>query len=95
MEVQLSAVFGILIIVLVTFVLYKVGKSRSNKLLKYIPSIACLVGIGVFYFKLNFISVGLEGILDIIMMIFLAITFGLSLVIALVMEFVERRGKFK
>ena len=82
---------GIILIVLVSLFLYRFGKSRSNRLIKYIPAIVCAGSIGLVYVKMTFLSQGYEPITDIVVIIVLSFVLGVSLIAAVVVDIMRLR----
>ncbi|WP_408009907.1 hypothetical protein ACJROX_06320 [Pseudalkalibacillus sp. A8] len=65
MSIQLAIFLSTVLMGMVAFITYYVGKRGSNRLIKYIPAIAA-AGISFFSIKLNFYpyeSHAFEGIL--------------------------------
>jgi len=91
MGAELFLVIVVALIAIFSWVTIKLGKIKTNKLLKFIPSILLALGIGFFYIKLEFISIGYEGIIDIIVIMFLAIACVISLSLAVIIEILDRR----
>ncbi|WP_216830657.1 hypothetical protein [Alkalihalobacterium elongatum] len=86
MAVQYTLVIGVILIALVSLSVYQIGKAKSKNLVKYIPAKVSVAGIFFFYIKLQFISQGFEGIYDILIIIFLAISFFASILVAIILE---------
>ncbi|MDE5413636.1 hypothetical protein [Alkalihalobacterium chitinilyticum] len=93
MASQLTLLYGLSLIGCFSWLVYKIEQNQSNRLLKYIPAIASAVGIAFYSIKLQFISTGFEGINDMIIIIFLAISCCTSLIVALVLELINKRRR--
>jgi 4-amino-4-deoxy-L-arabinose transferase-like glycosyltransferase len=91
MSTYLLLTMGILIIGIVTAQAFKFSNNKSNKLKKFIPSIIFALCIALFYLKMLFVSKGYDAIIDIVFIIFLSIGLGSSLIVALILEFINRR----
>ena len=70
---------------------YKISLKRRNKLIKNIPSIVFAISICMMYLKILFISKGYEAISDIVVIIFLAIGLGSSLLAAIIIEIINKK----
>lgn len=93
MSAYLAFPIGIVIITFVSLFLYRFGRNKSNKILKYIPSILSALSIALVYLKMTYISQGYQPIIDIIIMIILSFVFGISLLVAVLMDIMIRRNK--
>lgn len=87
--------FPVLIVILtfVSVLIYRYSKKRSNKLMKYIPSIVTALCIALVYLKMLFISQGYEPITDIVIIILLSFVLGFSLLVAVVIDIMNRRKR--
>lgn len=92
MSAYLAFLIGIVIITFVSFFLYRFGRNKSNKIMKYIPSIVSALSIALVYLKMTFISQGYQPITDIVIMVILLFVFGISLFLAVLMDFMSRRN---
>ncbi|MEB1806050.1 MAG: hypothetical protein LPK26_01905 [Bacillaceae bacterium] len=93
MAYQLALFFGLILIGFFSWMVYQIEQNQSNKLLKYIPAIASAVGIAFYSIKLQFVSTGYTGIYDVIVIIFLAITCSTTLIVALVLELINKKKR--
>lgn len=93
MSVDFAFLIGIVIVVFVSVLLYRFSKNKSNRLMKYIPAIAFALSIAFVYLKMIFISKGFAPIIDIVVIIFLSIALGVSLLTAVLIEFLNRTKK--
>ena len=91
MNGSFALLIGIFLIALISLFLYRFGKKQSNRLIKYIPAIACAGSIGLVYVKMTFLSEGYEPITDIVIMIVLSCVLGVSLIAAAVMDMTSHR----
>ncbi|WP_345239352.1 hypothetical protein [Pontibacillus salipaludis] len=82
---------GIIMTTLLSLLIYKISPNKSHWLMKYIPSIATALSIGIVYLKMIFISQSYEPITDIVLMIILSFVFGVSLLAAFLIEFASRK----
>ncbi|WP_214483114.1 hypothetical protein [Bacillus sp. SM2101] len=82
------------VIVIITFLsvlLYRVSKNKSKKFMKYIPSIVSSLSIVLVYLKMSYVSQGYDPIIDMVVIIFLSIVFGFSLLGAVLIDIINRR----
>ncbi|WLD94140.1 hypothetical protein [Alkalihalobacillus sp. AL-G] len=93
MSVNFAIPVGIVIITFISVLLYRFSKNTSNKLMKYIPSIVSALSIALVYLKMSFISQGYEAITDIVVIIFLSFALGVSLLVAVVIDIMNRRKR--
>lgn len=91
MDIQIALLIGGTLIGIASYVTYRIGKAKSNGLFKYIPAIGAAFAIVIFYLKTLFISKGYEGIFDMIVIIFLAYILVISIVVAIIIEIINRR----
>ena len=91
MNINIAIPIGIAVVIFVAVLLYKISTKRTRKLIKYIPSILFAISICMMYLKILFISKGYEAILDIVIIIFLAIGLGISLLGAIIIEFINKK----
>ncbi|WNF38886.1 hypothetical protein RJD24_10885 [Bacillaceae bacterium IKA-2] len=95
MSIQVAISLSVFLMVLISIITYLIGKRVSSRIIKYIPAIATGVGIIFFYIKINFIPYkthAYETINDIVLLILLAIIFGVSLLGAIIIEVTNRRN---
>jgi predicted tellurium resistance membrane protein TerC len=86
---------SIFLMVLSAIITYKIGERVSSRIIKYIPAISTGVGLIFFYIRINFIPYkthAFDALVDIQAIILLAIVFGVSLLLALLMEFTNKRN---
>jgi ABC-type Mn2+/Zn2+ transport system permease subunit len=93
MSSYLALLIGIVIIAFVSLFLYRLGRKKSSEIMKYIPSIVAAISIALVYFKMIFISQRYEPITDIVIMINLSFVFGITLLVAVLMDIMSRRKK--
>lgn len=93
MNAFLTYIIAIVIITLVSFFLYRFGRNKSKKVMKYIPSIVTAISIALVYLKMIFISQGYQPILDIVIMIVLSVLLGFSLLVAVLLDLLNRKNK--
>ncbi|MDX8362747.1 MULTISPECIES: hypothetical protein [Bacillaceae] len=82
------------VIVIITFLsvlLYRVSKNKSKKFMKYIPSTVSSLSIGLVYLKMSYVSQGYDPIIDMVVIIFLSIVLGFSLLGAVLIDIINRR----
>lgn len=92
MNVYLAFLIGIVIISFVSYYFYRFCSYKSNKMLKYIPSIVSILSIAFVYLKMSFISQGYEPIIDIVMMIILSCVFVFSLLVAVLIDYMNKKN---
>ncbi|OCA81656.1 hypothetical protein A8F94_22605 [Bacillus sp. FJAT-27225] len=87
--------FSVLIVIFtfVSVLLYRFSKNKSNKLMKYIPSIVTALSIALVYVKMLFLSQGYEPITDIVVIIILSFVLGFSLLAAVFIDIMNRRKR--
>ncbi|MEH7126195.1 hypothetical protein V7127_23575 [Bacillus sp. JJ1773] len=90
MNIYFALPIGIVVITFVAVLLYKISKQKSDKLTKYIPSILFAISIALVYFKMFFISKGYDAISDIVVIIFLSVGLGNSLLGAIIIEIINK-----
>ena len=93
MNSYLALLIALVIIMLISLFLYRFGRDKSKRLIKYIPSIASALSIALVYLKMIIISKGYQPILDIVIMIILSVVLGVSLLIAVTMDFLNKRNR--
>ena len=93
MNSYLAFLITLVIIMLISFFLYRFGRDKSEKLIIYIPSIASALSIVLIYLKMILISNGYQPILDIVIMIIMSVVLGVSLLIAVIMDFLNKRNR--
>jgi hypothetical protein len=93
MSAYLAFLIAVAIIAFVSFFLYRFGRNKSKRLVKYIPSIATAICIALVYLKMTLISQGYEPILDIVIMIVMSLILGVSLLTAVIMDLLNKRNK--
>ncbi|UOE95183.1 hypothetical protein [Alkalihalobacillus sp. LMS39] len=93
MDVYMAFPVLIVILTFVAVLIYRYSKTRSNKLMKYIPSIVTALCIALVYLKMIFISQGYEPITDIVIIILLSFVLGFSLLVAVVIDIMNRRKR--
>lgn len=94
MSIQLGIVVSIILMGGITLITYYLGNRVSSRLKKYIPAIATAIGVIFFYIKLNFIpnqTPTYKEIYDMLAIILLANLCGISLLVAIIMEVVNKR----
>jgi hypothetical protein len=94
MSFQIAMVIIIILMGVIALITYFIGRNVSYRVIKYIPAITPLFGTSFFCIKLNFIlyhSHAFEGIYDVITIIFLSITFGISSLGAIIIDIVQRQ----
>ncbi len=94
MEFQTAIIIVIVLVGIVSLLTYKLGHRKYSRFLKYIPAVASLLGIGFFFIKMKFISIGYEGILDMLFIILLTITFLVSIIEAIIIDVMNKRKKY-
>lgn len=82
---------GIILTTLLSLLLYQLSRNKSHWLMKYIPSVAAALSIGIVYLKMIFISQSYEPITDIVLMIILSFVLGVSLLSAILIEFISKK----
>lgn len=92
MNVYLAFLIVTVIIIFVFYFLYKFGRTKSKRLIKYIPSIVSALCIALIYLKMMFISQGYQPIIDIVIMIILSAVLGVSLLIAVIMDLYNKKN---
>lgn len=93
MNSYLALLIALVIIMFISVFLYRFGRDKSKRLIKYIPSIASALSIALIYLKMTFISNGYQPILDIVIMIIMSIVLGVSLLISVIMDLLNKRNK--
>ncbi|MUK87928.1 hypothetical protein GMD78_05890 [Ornithinibacillus sp. L9] len=96
MSIGLVVVLSIVLMGGMAFLTYLLGRRVSSRLVKYIPAFASLLGLVFFIIKLNFIPYqvhAFEGIFDMVAIIILAITFSCSLIVAIIVEFIQYKRR--
>lgn len=86
---------GVVILGLLAIFLYKFGRTNAGnsgkgKIVKYIPAIFFTGSIGLVLVKMTFISQRYETIVDMILLIILASLLAISLLIAVMMDLLNR-----
>lgn len=82
---------GLFIFLIVAPIIYGLSKEGSKRRTKFIPAFLFALLIVIFYLKFSFVTKGYDQIADVVIIIFSSVGLGISLLMAIAMEFINKR----
>jgi len=97
MSFKIALLVCLILMFLIAFVTYYLGKRVSANWMKYIPVFSFGIGVIFFYTRVNFISYSnsIESIFDLISITLLLVVFSIALLEAVIIEIVENTKFFR